>query len=68
MLGAFGAPVRHARRLLGMSGREEDMSELGLDFELAEMADTIRDETRRLARDPSGPRAISGGPAREVWR
>ena len=37
--------------------RESDMSELGLDFELGEMADTIRDTTRRFAEDRIAPLA-----------
>src|SRR3546814_13824934 len=50
--------VQIAKALLGPGpNRRPNMSELGLDFALGEMADTIRETTRRFAADKIAPLA-----------
>ena len=57
-IGAARALVQILGPLLGpRPNRRADMSELGLDFELGEMADAIRDTTRRFAADQIAPLA-----------
>src|SRR6187401_1843329 len=52
-----GRLVQTFRPLLGPPARRPEMSELGLDFALGEMADTIRETTRRFAADRIAPLA-----------
>src|SRR5687768_13965854 len=49
--------VQIAAPLLGPPDRKQGMSDFGLDFALGEMADTIRDTTRRFAADRIAPLA-----------